>query len=364
MRRFTWYPSFFIVFVAPPGIIAKSTTADIAMDILRDVPGVKFGPDIATWQSLVTSLAQSTEPFQYTNRETGEITPLQMSAVTLCASELGNLIDPQDRAMINLYINLWDGRRRLEKQTKGSGNDTVEAPYVNVIGCTTPHWIADNMPQAIVGGGFTSRCIFVYADKKERYVALVDEAVGANDEVLRAALLQDLEYISTALCGPFTISEAARVWVKTWYESHWGAAEDRLSSTIEEGYAARKQTHMFKLSMVLSASRGDSMQIEADDVQLANAMLTDIEPDMEKVFSRIGKSEQAIQSERFIQYVQRRGKISYEEAYRFIHSHFPDVRDFEGIVHGAIRAGYLNMDNGAKGFVLTPVDLGTTPPTE
>lgn len=363
MKRFIWYPSFYIIFVAPPGIVAKSTTADIAMDILRDVPGIKFGPDIVTWQSLATSFAGASEAFKYIDPETGEELFHPMSAMTLVASELGNLINPQDRDMINLYINLWDGRKKLDKQTKMSGNDLVEAPYINMIGCTTPHWIADNMPTAIVGGGFTSRCIFVYAEKKEKYVALVDESVSSKDHVLRAALLQDLTYISERLVGPFTITEPARVWMRSWYETYWNSTVERLDSTIVEGYAARKQTHMFKLAMILSASRSDSRTIDAQDIQLANVMLEDIEPDMEKVFARIGKTEQAIQAERFIGFVQRRGAISYEEAYRFIHSHFPDVRDFEGIVSGAVRSGYIEMKQGANGFVLTAKGPSIDPST-
>ena len=45
---FKWYPNFYIVLVAPPGIVSKSTTVGIAMDLLRKVPGIHFGPDVVT----------------------------------------------------------------------------------------------------------------------------------------------------------------------------------------------------------------------------------------------------------------------------------------------------------------------------
>ena len=45
---FRWVPNFFIVFVAPPGIVSKSTTAGFAEAFLRDIPGIKFGPDVVT----------------------------------------------------------------------------------------------------------------------------------------------------------------------------------------------------------------------------------------------------------------------------------------------------------------------------
>jgi hypothetical protein len=345
MVRFQWMPSMYIIFVAPPGVVSKSTTADISMDLLRAIPGINFGPDVVTWPALVSAFAASNESFQF-----GEDW-YPMSAITLVASELGNLINPQDRDMINLYINLWDGRKSLEKVTKTSGCDTIEAPWINMIGCTTPHWIADNMPAATVGGGFTSRCIFIYADTKEKYVAYVDESVDrSKDATLRAALLHDLEDIATTLVGPFTISKAARDWGTTWYEDFWKRVVPGMTEQLMEGYAARKQTHMHKTAMILSASRGGSQIIEAEDLQLAEIMLTNLEPDMMKVFSKIGRSEDSQQTDRFIEFVHQRGFVAYQETYRMIHSHFPDFRDFEGVVSGAIRAGYITLEQKSDDF--------------
>ena len=343
MKRFTWTPNFFIIFVAPPGIVSKSTTADVAMDLLRQVPGIKFGPDVVTWPALVSAFAAAQESFQF-----GEDW-VPMSPLTLVASELGNLLNPQDRDMVNLFINLWDGRKSLEKVTKGSGNDTVSAPWVNMLGCTTPHWIADNMPSATVGGGFTSRCIFVFADKKDKFVAYVDESVAATDEDKRAALINDLEHISVNLCGPYTITEEGRKWGRAWYERTWTTRTADLDDERLDGYIARKQTHLHKLAIVIAAADRDALVIEQDDLILANTMLESVEGDLDKVFSRIGRTEDSLQSERFIQFIRRKGECSYESAYRYIHSYFPNFKDFEGILAGSVRAGYITlMQKGAE----------------
>ena len=338
MKRFQWVANFYVIFVAPPGIVSKSTTADIGMDLLKQVPGIKFGPDVVTWPALVSAFAAAGESFQWPE---GEWNP--MSPLTLVASELGNLINPQDRDMINLYINLWDGRKSLEKVTKMSGNDTVEAPWINMLGCTTPHWIADNMPAATVGGGFTSRCVFVYAEKKEKLVAYVDESTSGDDPELRERLIADLEHISTNLCGPYHLLEEARVWGRQWYESLWARRPEGLDDDRLDGYVARKQTHMHKLAMIIAASQRDELIITKEDLQLADTMLISTEADLGKVFSRIGRSEDSLQTERFVQYIKRRGTCPYEEAYRNIHTYFPDFRDFEGIVTGTIRSGLIAM---------------------
>src|SRR5215831_7830383 len=82
MGYFRWYPNFYIILVAPPGIVSKSTTASIAMRLLRQVPGVKFGPDVVTWQALVTAFAEAQELFDVGN---GNLET--MSAITIESSE-------------------------------------------------------------------------------------------------------------------------------------------------------------------------------------------------------------------------------------------------------------------------------------
>jgi len=346
MARFQWFCNMYIVFVAPPGVVSKSTTTDIAMDLLKEVPGIKFGPDVVTWPALVSAFAASSESFIYEDEWH------TMSPLTLVASEMGSLINPQDREMVNLYITLWDGRRTFEKVTKMSGNDTVEAPWINMLACTTPHWIADNMPAATVGGGFTSRCVFVYADTKERYIPFVDEMADTSDDETRKKLIQDLEHISLHIAGPYHITKEARNWYRPIYEAFWKTAAERMDDTVLEGYAARKQTHLFKTAMIIAASQRDERVITLEDLQLSMMMLADVEETIGKVFSRIGRTETSLQAEKFIQFVLRRGGVAYDEAYRMVYTHFTDFRDFEGIVSGAIRSGQLVLEQKADKFWL------------
>lgn len=87
---FKWYPNFYVVLVAPPGVVSKSTTASVAMQLLRAVPGVRFGPDIVTWPALVTGFAAAAEAFEYPAGVWNV-----MSSMTLESSEFGNLLNPR-----------------------------------------------------------------------------------------------------------------------------------------------------------------------------------------------------------------------------------------------------------------------------
>lgn len=349
---FRWYPNFYICLVAPPGIVSKSTTAGIAMSLLRRVPGVKFGPDVVTWPALVSAFADATEAFEFN----GEYLP--MSAMTLESSEFGNLLNPQDKEMVDLLVSLWDGKQgAFEKHTKGSGKDSVENPWINLIACTTPSWIAGNFPEYMVGGGFTSRTIFVYADAKAQFVAYPGLQVPKDLDSFADALVEDLTQISE-LAGEYRLTSDAITWGEKWYKTHYSNRPANLDPDRFGGYIARKQTHIHKLAMVLAASAGSHLEIAVEHLETAANMVTDLEPDMQFVFSKIGRTDTSLYIERLVAFVHEKGAVPYDEAYRYVYSHFPSMRDFEDLVVGCMRAGYIKVQTkGTTSYMVAGVEL-------
>jgi hypothetical protein len=346
--QFRWTPGLFVIFVGPPGVITKSTTADLSMNLLREVPGIKFGPNNITWQALVTAFSQAAESFQF-----GEDW-YPMSAITLVSRELGSLINPKDQDLVNLFIELWDGDKKYEKVTKMAGDDVIDSPWINLLGATTPSWIADNMPKSAVSGGFVSRCVFLYGDEKEKYVPYPKLNVKPGHDETRRRLIHDLEHIALTLVGEYELTREAYAWGSEWYVKLWTDAKSHYDDDLVMGHIARKQTHVHKLAMVLAASRCDCMRIQAEDLQVAVEILQGVEEGMPKVFSRIGRSEQSLAAERFVDYIKRKGRVAYQEAYQQVHLLFPDFRDFEGILTGAIRSGqvFIKQDAATGAFWL------------
>lgn len=346
---FRWYPNFYIVLVAPPGIVSKSTTAGISMGLLRQVPGIHFGPDVVTWQALIGAFSGSKEEFKLGEEY------LPMCAMTIESSEFGNLLNPQDREMVDLLVTLWDGKQgAFTKVTKMSGNDSVENPWINIIACTTPSWIAGNFPEYLIGGGFTSRCLFVYAEKKERYVAYPGLKVPPNIKEVERALVHDLEHIASNFVGAYTLAKPAVQWGEAWYEKHYAERPDGLDDERFGGYIARKQTHIHKLAMVLAAATKDTMEITAEELDIANTVVTELEGDMPQVFSKIGRTETSVQADRLLSYIKKRGEVSFTDAYRFIHAYFPEASGYEDVLNGLMRSGLVVMDGGKSPPTLRP----------
>ena len=338
MAFYKWFSNFYVILVAPPGIVSKSTTADISMKLLEEVPAVKFGPNITSWPSLVEAFAESTEAFEL-GGQTGNFHV--MSPLTLVSSELGNLVDPNDKRLIDLLNELWDGKQgKVEKRTKNAGVNIIENPWINLIACTTPAWIADNVQEYMLGGGFISRCLFVYAEEKRKLVPYVDESLPDDFSETRRKLVEDLASISQ-LAGQYSLTDDARTWGREWYAAHNEAPHNHLVRDRFGGYLARKQTHIHKLGMVLAAASREDLVITRDDLETAYSMVSSLESDFPTVFAKVGKSETALYADRLVAFVKLHRSVDYTAAFRHVQAHFPKLRDFEDVLQGCVKAGLI-----------------------
>lgn len=346
--NFQWLPNFYIIIVGPPGVIAKSTSIDIGIDLLKKVPGINFGPDVLTWQHLVTSMGEAVETFK--DPTTGEIRT--MSPITIASSELGNLLNPDDREQIDALISLWDGRKEFKKGTKTQGSDVLEYPWLNIIGATTPSWIAESIPQHMIGGGFMSRCVFLFADEKRQFVPLLDEAVPKGHAETRTKLIEDLHRIST-MAGEYTISEPARVIIRQWYIDHYKNPPKGLNREQFGGYLARKQTHIMKLAMVLAASQRAELVILPEDIEVATGLVSGLEASMPRIYERMGSETGARGQMELVALVRQEKRITESQLFKRLFrilSH----EDFVKAATSAINAKLIEMKTEGKESVFYP----------
>lgn len=281
-----------------------------------------------TWQALTEAMSEATEYVEYIDQN-AKLTDVAMSAVTCSVPELGTFLKMDDRALVDVLISMWDGQlENWGHKTKSSGNIDIKNPWLNLIGCTTPTWLEENFPQSAIGGGLTSRVMFIYGDKKRHLAAYPDEQILEADYVShKKKLIDDLAEIAN-LAGPYNISPDARVWGRQWYEELWSKRPADMANDRYSPYISRKQTHMHKLAIVLAAAQRSKLIIEKDDLIQANRLLVSIEPDMLKVFEAVGMVDQAKHIATVRAYVNAHGWIEVNTLYRSLMNNMT-LRDFQ-----------------------------------
>ena len=327
--QFTWTPNFYVVFVAPPGIVTKSTTIRIGLNLLDRVPGVRFGPQSMTWQALAESLEAAIEAVNIPNYGV-----TKMSCLTISVSELGTFLRTDDNDLVNFLTDLWDGQiSEWRRTTKTAGSIAIKNPWLNIIGATTPSWMQTSFTGEMLNGGLASRIIFVYADRKRRFVAYPAEERRPEEwEKLGRSLHSDLCEIAT-IKGEYRLSPEAIEWGKDWYEKHWTmVANDSLA-----GWRARKHTHLHKLAMVLAASRRNDLTITLTDLQESAMILDDLETSLTSIFEAIGSPQEAHNIQTIASIVQQLPGVSHSDLWRLCYAKM-DSRQFASALRGAVGA--------------------------
>lgn len=342
MGTFLWYPNLYTILVAPPGIVQKSSTSDLGMRLLKQIPGVHQGPTTLTWQSLYDAFKEVGHEFEVSPTEVQTQYPLYINS-----PELGITLKMDDTEMVDQLVHMWDGFE-LKKRTRQDGELVIPTPSLNIIACTTPSWIAENVPAYLIGGGLTSRMLFVYGETKERYVAYPQRHIPANYLERQARLIRDLERIHN-LVGAFSLTEDAYKWGEEWYEDFHKNQAPKLDKTLIGGYIARKQTLVHKVAMILTVSQGDSLIITRQTLERSAQLITQLEESMPKVYSRIGMTQDANAANQVLSFLERYGgKADFNILYRYMHRYYSDPVVFENVLRGMIEAGLISINKATR----------------
>jgi len=294
--QLNYYPNFYIVFVGPPGVARKSTSIKMGEELLREVPTVRFAPNSTSWQALLQRLAEATitvpvGPGHVARVDEGELfmgEQLTMSCISAVAKELGPFMSLRNADMVDVMTDLWDGTNpQWERLTLMHGSSVILNPWLNLIAATTPSWLKDNTTETTIGGGFASRCVWIYGDVKQQLVPYQKLAQQHDQTALRARLVNDINIIGDML-GEMKLTKAAYEWGSEWYVEMHKNPPPHLQSQKFEAVLSRRQTQLHKLAMVLTAAEGDAMDITVEILQRADAVLRSAEVYIPQVFEKIG----------------------------------------------------------------------------
>jgi len=339
------YPNHFILLVGPAAA-RKGTAMRKGREILT-LAGIPLASDKTSPEQFIHEIAKNTQACRTPSppSKTANISPINVFSeefVNFCRYDQGGFLQ-------NL-CDFYDCPNEWKYATLSRGDVCVEGLYLNLIGAITPKLIRVAFPSEAIGGGFSSRMILVYGEKKRQCVVMARP--NAAELSIQADLAHDIVEIMK-LQGEFTPDQDWLDMYEDWY------LEQERSAPIDddnfEHYIGRRQTHLKKLCMVFSASRRDDMILDAEVFQRAAKLLEATEKHMPMCFAGMGRVSYAEVLPEVINFL----KLEQEVPYSVILGKFrSDLRpdEVDNVVKALAGAGAVRLEqrSGRRWVIYTP----------
>jgi len=337
------YPNLYVVLVAQSAHCRKSTAIGQAMDVMR---GMTTPPTIfaqkTTPEALISSMATAPGPI-ITDSNSGVVTHLPAKAQgLLVASELSTLLtrDSHRNGLIDLLTHLWDSScDAFVYSTKARGEEVINDPCLSLLGATTVAWLKTSIPPEAIGGGFTSRIIFINAPESDNDQPWPE--VSQKMLQLQENLSHDLECIKL-LSGEFKPTPEAKSFFSATYRQFKHHSKMRANPNLA-GYAGRRGTILHKVAMVMSASFGDSCSLEVRDYEMAHTLLEETEKTMENVLDAVLMSADGQMVDLVYQYIAHEKTIDRSTLMRKF-SGQKTAKDLDEVIQTLIHSGLIEDD--------------------
>lgn len=333
----TFYPNMYIVIVSPSGRARKGTAVSFYTSFAEEL-SIKMAAEAITREALIQALNRAR------NTELGELGVMEThSSLTIISPELTVFLGYNNHQLMSDLTDWYDCRNKWTYRTKTSSSDEIYGVWVNLFGATTPELIRTTLPLDAIGGGLTSRIIFVYEENKGR-ICPAPFLTPANTNT-RADLLHDLEQIHM-LRGNF---KASKDFLENWIE--WYSTDAQVYPFVDPkfgGYSERRPNHLMKLSMIISAARRDTKELRGEDFLTAKQFLLDVEQKMPNVFAGMGRLENADVVHNVLHEIIKSDSISYTELLRKFYRDADDLK-MQNILQTLQASGFISITRYGNG---------------
>ncbi len=297
--KYTIYPNLFIILVAGSARCKKSTAIGIGENIIREIENT---PTIIAQRTTTEAMIQSLEQGWLRKKECKGL---------ICASELSVFMgmDATKTGIIPTLTDLYDSPSQWIYHTRSRGEEVLKNVTITIIAGTTKSWLKSVIPADAIGGGFTSRIIFIYQTKPKKPVLFHEET--EEEKRLREDLIFDLNLISS-IKGNVNFTKEAREMAEEWYQAEWEKERDGKLN----GYFARKHDIMFKVATILSLAERDDLVITHHHIHEALSILERNEEKLGEIMAAVETTPVGGVAEKIYEIVKRSGPISHSELLR------------------------------------------------
>lgn len=345
LRRRVWlpygiesiYPNLHLIIVAPPGRCRKAAPVSISKRMLNDIQ-IPVSVDSTSKRALTKELEKVSQGsnFQYKNHM------LPQATLAIISKEMSSLLAIDPKGMIEVLTDLYDSHDSWKYKTSGEGQDKLYGVCVSCLIATTPKWMTENLPGEAIGGGYTSRNVILYAERKAKRIAIPKTIPNS----LYRDLVSDLNQVAN-LVGEFKWGEGSEEFFSNWYHR---IPELRKAITDERVHPFIERVHVvaLKTAMAIRVSYSDDLTITVEDLELAISKLGEVLKDISSAFGGHGRSRVAPDIDRVLKQIEQAGKITEKQLlaknWREI-----DLYDLQNIIENLSKMGVIEIIHSQDG---------------
>lgn len=273
--------NFYIVLVGPSAT-GKGTAMAFAEDIITQIPSIRLSAQATSLQALIRRMKETN--LTDVDIETGQ--QLFHSSMTIFSNEFTVFLGYKNNELISTLCDWFDCKERWTYDTIKRDKEEIVGVWVNLLAGTTPDNIQSALPLEAIGGGLTSRIIFVNEEKRDKLV--VFPGMTEAQIQLQQMLIRDLEQVSL-MAGEYRATQGALGYYHDWCVN--ADVNPPFQDKKFDGYLGRRRKHLLSLAMVCAAAKRNNLIIYEDDIARASTLLSEVENKMGTIFRGIGKSD-------------------------------------------------------------------------
>lgn len=338
----SFYPNLYVVLTAPAGKARKGTAMSPARKFV-DRLDIPMAAEAVTREALIRTLKESEELLPMNDGSA----PCIHSSLTVFSPELTVFLGYNNVQLMSDLTDWFDCADKWVYRTKTAGVDDINGVFLNLLGATTPELIRSTLPMDAIGGGLTSRMIFVYEEKKGKTVPY--PFLSEETKQLETPLYYDIELVR-AMKGKFVVTKKFLSLWGDWYLAQDGKSPFPSSaSKAFAGYIERRPTQILKLSMIMNASRGGDMKLDDIDLVRAIDLLERTEVKMPNAFGGTGASQTAVLTYSILEALRIKGPMSIRDLLRsFMFDGTQE--DMSRTLNTLLACGMIRSVNNEKGM--------------
>lgn len=274
------YPNLYVVLVGPPGC-GKNVAMEVTEDLLHHYK-TPVSAESVTREKLILDIQAQESVLDWIPPEGPDAKYRMVSPYTILATELSEFLGAGGIGMISFLTDIYS-RNLYESRTKNKGSTFIRGPFLNLIAGTTPDWVTNYLKDDIISGGFSRRCLFLYATGREGCnprPRITPEMRAAWDRLIsRGEAVRKLK-------GQFKWTPRAEKFFDGWYPSRKAGADPTT-----DGYYETKDIFLIKVAMLVAVSESDELVLDEHHFQSALLLLGLAELNLTRVFQGMGRNE-------------------------------------------------------------------------